>query len=420
MKILHTADWHIGKRLDRFSRIEEQRAVLAEIATIAAREHVDVCLVAGDLYDTVNPGSEAEEVLYRGLTDLSGGGARPVIAIAGNHDSPDRINAPDVLARQHGIILIGYPAADIPEISGAAAERIGFSLHAPVPGLAELHLGSHPGIPLRILTTPYANEYRLHAALIPDTAGSTADALLQDTLRAHWSAVAGDHLGGNGIDLLVTHLFFADDPAAPPDEPDSERPIGHVGGAPPLPTNIVPDQVQYVACGHLHRPHTLSGPCPVRYAGSPLSYSFAEAEQTKSVTIIEVEPHGNLGDVPTIRTVPLTSGRGLVRITADEVSAAQTALTANVEAYVELSLHLPDFLSGSDRNLLHTTHPRIVTIVPIVETDHEASRRDQIDPTADISELFTQYFTREHGTAPSAEIRGLFQEVLSEAGERTE
>ena len=114
MKILHTADWHIGKRLDRFSRIEEQRAVLAEISAIAAREKVDLCLVAGDLYDTVNPGSEAEELLYRGLTDLSGGGARPVIAIAGNHDSPDRINAPDVLAREQGIILIGYPAASDP------------------------------------------------------------------------------------------------------------------------------------------------------------------------------------------------------------------------------------------------------------------------------------------------------------------
>ena len=341
------------------------------------------------------------------------------------------------------LFLSAIPPRAIPEISGPSAERIGFSLHSPVPGLAELHLNAHPGVPVRILTTPYANEYRLHQALIPDgdgspagslrgrgtasgaasspgTVSSSADVLLQDTLRTHWASVAANHLGAGGVDLLLTHLFFADDPSSPPDEPDSERPIGHVGGAPPLPTSIVPTQVQYVACGHLHRPHTLAGPCPVRYAGSPLSYSFAEAEQAKSVTIIEVEPHGNLGDVPTIRTVPLTSGRPLKRVTADDVSSAQVALAADTESYVELSLHLSDFLSGSDRNLLHTTHPRIVTIVPVVETEHDASRRDQIDPTADISDLFIQYFTREHGTAPSAEIRELFREVLAETGERAE
>jgi exonuclease SbcD len=278
-------------------------------------------------------------------------------------------------------------------------------------------------VPLRILTTPYANEYRLHHALIPDgseSSATSADVLLRDTLQAHWGAAAAEYLGGTGVDLLLTHLFFADNPEAPPDEPDSERPIGHVGGAPPLPTNIVPPEVQYVACGHLHRPHTLAGPCPVRYAGSPLSYSFAEAEQTKSVTIIEVEPHGNLGDVPTVRAVPLSSGRALVRLDVDDVPSAHASLTANRDAYVELSLRLPEFLSGSDRNLLHTTHPRIVTIIPIVETAGTASRRDRIDPTADISELFTQYFTREHRNPPDAAIRDLFREVLAEAGEGTE
>src|SRR5690606_20256230 len=109
MKILHTGDWHLGKRLDHFSRLDEQRAVLSEICEIADKEKVDAVIVAGDLFDAFNPPVEAMELLYRTLRKLSHEGRRPVIAIAGNHDSADRIDAPDTLARECGILFIGYP-----------------------------------------------------------------------------------------------------------------------------------------------------------------------------------------------------------------------------------------------------------------------------------------------------------------------
>src|SRR5690554_1785321 len=109
MRILHTADWHLGKRLDDFPRLEEQREVMEEICEIAEREAADVVLVAGDLFDTFNPPTEAVDLLYRTLKRLTAGGRRPVIAIAGNHDSPDRIEALDQLARECGIIFAGYP-----------------------------------------------------------------------------------------------------------------------------------------------------------------------------------------------------------------------------------------------------------------------------------------------------------------------
>jgi len=107
MKILHTSDWHLGKRLENFSRLDEQIAVLDEICTIADKENIDAVLVAGDLFDTFNPPTEAVELFYRSLKKLSKNGSRPVIAIAGNHDSPDRIESPDPLARECGIIFAG-------------------------------------------------------------------------------------------------------------------------------------------------------------------------------------------------------------------------------------------------------------------------------------------------------------------------
>ncbi|KKX47486.1 exonuclease SbcCD subunit D [Sphingobacterium sp. IITKGP-BTPF85] len=104
LKILHTADWHLGKRLDYFSRFDEQKVVLDEIVQIADQEQVDLVIVAGDLFDAFNPPVEAIELLYKTLKRLTKNGSRPVIAIAGNHDSPDRVDAPDSLARDCGII----------------------------------------------------------------------------------------------------------------------------------------------------------------------------------------------------------------------------------------------------------------------------------------------------------------------------
>jgi exonuclease SbcD len=416
MKFLHTADWHVGKRLDRFPRIEEQRAVLEEIAAIADDEAVDLVIVAGDLYDTVNPGSEAEELLYAALSRLSADGDRPVIAIAGNHDSPDRVLAPDILARRYGIVLIGYPAADVREYRTDAFRRNTFSLASLAPGLIEIRLDGVPSSPIRVITTPYANEYRLRRACVPDAREdlSEADVVLQTILGNHWRDLAASHLQGEGINLLVTHLFFADDPSSPPEEPEGERPIAHVGGAPPLSPSIVPEAVQYVACGHLHRPHTLGSAVPVRYAGSPLSYSFAEAGQQKSVTIVEVEPRGSLGSEAGIREVPLRSGYPLLRHTAEDVPSALQWLGDNPDTYVELSLRLTDYLSGADRNALHQAHPRVVSIVPLVEgRDDEGGVR--IDPTEDTVSLFRRYFRQSTGAEAGDDIIDLIGEVLAAA-----
>jgi exonuclease SbcD len=90
MKILHTSDWHLGKKLGSFSRLEEQEAVLEEICGIAEQEKAHAIIVAGDLFDTYNPSSDAVEVFYRHLKELAAGGRRAVIALAGNHDSPNR------------------------------------------------------------------------------------------------------------------------------------------------------------------------------------------------------------------------------------------------------------------------------------------------------------------------------------------
>ena len=156
MRLLHTSDWHLGKKLDRFDRLDEQKQVMEEICAIADREKVDAVLVAGDLFDVVNPPAEAVDLLYKTLKQLAAEGTRPVIAIAGNHDMPERIEAPDPLARECGIIFSGFPHSIITPFS----LKTGLQVARSDTGFVELVCPNWK-TPLRIVCAPYANEYRM-------------------------------------------------------------------------------------------------------------------------------------------------------------------------------------------------------------------------------------------------------------------
>jgi exonuclease SbcD len=176
MRILHTSDWHLGKTLENINRIGEQRQFIDELCGIAEREAVDLVLVAGDIFDTYNPSSAAEELFYDAVDRLNAKGTRAVVVVAGNHDSPDRLCAASPLAYKNGIILLGYPGSDA-AIYGSRNSN-GPILQAG-PGWLEIKLGSseHSAV---IIALPYPSESRLeqllsiepqeeHPVVIPDS-----------------------------------------------------------------------------------------------------------------------------------------------------------------------------------------------------------------------------------------------------------
>ena len=305
MKILHTADWHLGKRLNNYSRHEEQQIVLNEICEIADRENVDVVIIAGDLFDTFNPPNESTSLFYKTCKRLSNNGLRPIIAIAGNHDSPERIEAPNPLARECGIIFAGYPKSIIEPYQLPN----GFAVTRSTEGFIELQVLGYD-YPLRILLAPYANEYRLAEYLGVENTDET----LRQLLAERWANVFESPLtpspltpkGGTpldnislppdegtlesipplgvrglGVNIAIAHLFVMVKGGEVPEEPEEERPI-NIGGASAIYTENFPKQLQYIALGHLHRQQEISKkPCPVIYSGSPLGYSFNEKNQDK-------------------------------------------------------------------------------------------------------------------------------------------
>lgn len=407
MKLLHTSDWHLGKRLENLSRLDEQKEVLIEICEIAEVEKVDAVIVSGDLFDTYNPSAEAVDLFYKTLKRLANNGKRAVIAIAGNHDSPDRIEAPDPLARECGILFAGYPNAIIPPFELESGLKVTQSEE----GFVELLLPGCP-YPLRLLLTPYANEFRLKAYLGHEDSEEELRKLLKD----RWSDLAQKYCDSKGVNILISHLFFARKGAALPEEPEDEKPILHVGGAQVIYSENIPQQIQYSALGHLHRKQTIdTNPCPVIYCGSPLSYSFAEADQKKYLVVLEIEP----GKTPNISNHELTKSKRLLRKRAESIAEAVEWLLEHQSALIELTMSTDTYLTAEERKLLNINHNGIISIIPDVKRGEGDAMNLQrtIDLSKGMEELFTDYFRYEKGQEPNQRIMNLFKEVLAEEGE---
>ncbi|WP_068940060.1 metallophosphoesterase family protein [Chryseobacterium timonianum] len=400
MKILHTADWHLGKKLDRFSRLEEQVSVMEEIIMIADEEQADLIIVAGDLFDNFNPAVEAVELFYKTLKRLSQNGKRPVIAISGNHDSPNLINAPDPLARECGIILIGHPKA---EIIPFGTEH--FNITRSKEGFIEMKINAID-FPIRLLHTPYANEIRLKEYL-----GENKEEEINNVLSRTWKDLADQFCDEKGINLLTAHLYMNKKGAEILEEPEGEKPI-KIGNADLIFSDSIPEQIQYTALGHLHGFQNIgTKEKPVIYSSSPLCYSFSEAGQKKYVSIIDAEP----GKPVSYEKKILQSGRTLVRKTFTSVDEAVLWLKENPYTFIELTLESETFLTADERRLIYQSHTGIVHLIPKVknrESGEETST--EINLSQDIETLFKDYFkSKNGGQEANEELIKLFNEILN-------
>lgn len=400
MKIIHTADWHLGKKLDHFSRLEEQRKVMNEICVIADEQQADVIIIAGDLFDTFNPPVEAVDLFYKTLKRLTNNGKRPVIAIAGNHDSPDRIDAPNPLARECGILFVGNPDVTIP----TQIIENNFEITRSENGFFEIKL-PHYDFPIRIIATPYANEMRLKTYLGAENKEEQLNLLLQDS----WSALADKYCDTEGVNILTTHLYMLKRGGKILEEPDGEKPL-RIGNADIVYTDCIPDQIQYTALGHLHRFQNVGGhSSPVVYSSSPLSYSFSEVGQDKKVVLIEAQPN----EAVKFTAIPLQSGRVLHRKKFESIETAVDWLLANPYCLVELTLVNDTFFKTQDLKRIHESHDGIIYIIPIVNKEaNEEQQMPKVNLEQDIQGLFQDYFVSKYKQNPNEEILDLFNEII--------
>lgn len=404
INILHTSDWHIGKHLYGWSRLEEQKQFLEELLDIVETQNIHIIVVAGDIFDVSNPSAEALETTYKYLKKLTANGKRPVIAIAGNHDNPERINAPEPLARECGIIFTGYPNDCITPFSLDS----GLEITKSDVGFIELKIPEVP-FPVRVLLTPYANEIRLKTYFNIEN----KETELADYLQQHWQQLADKHCDDKGVNMLVSHLLFNAPGQEAPKEDRDEKTILYIGGAPAISTEKIPSQIQYVALGHLHRYQQIAPlPCPVVYSGSPLAYSFSEALQKKYVVKIEAQPQ-----MPVVTSnFELTSGLPLHEKRFLSIEEALEWLLQHQNCYVEITIVSNTYLSAALRKQLNDAHPRIVNIIPEIITEESVKENNDAIKTHQQKtpeELFIEFFKYKTGQNPSESIKQIFNEAMA-------
>ncbi|WP_026953322.1 metallophosphoesterase family protein [Algoriphagus mannitolivorans] len=404
MKILHTADWHLGKRLQEFSRLEEQKLVLDEICQIADQEQVDLVLLAGDIFDSFNPAHEAVELLYKTLRRLSKNGTRPILAISGNHDSTQFVEAPDPLARELGIFFYSRYDSVIP----CGKLESGVEITKSESGFVEIQL-PQVDFPVRVILAPYANEVSLRTYLGEED----REAQFRKILSAKWQELADRHCDEKGLNLFVGHFFFMKEGEKPEAEPESERPILHVGGTQALFTQNIPPQIQYAALGHLHRYHAVGHESiPVVYSSSPLAYSFSEADQEKKVVLIEAQ----VGQPVSYRPIGLKQGRPLFRVKFDNLASTLSWLEQNPSCFVEITYVTETSIDASTRKAILKAHDGVVNLIPQLQnpTGQENFTLHVDDLEKDMESLFRMYYQSEKGQEPNAELLELFKEIISQ------
>ncbi len=295
MKLLHLSDLHLGKRVNGFSMLEDQRVILTQIVDLAEEEKVDAVLLAGDLYDKPVPPAEAVTLLDRFLTRLSGGGI-PVFAISGNHDSPERLAFATRLLAGEGIHLTAQYQGPQP------------------PFLLQDEYGD-----VAIYALPY-----LKPALVRHWNPEADIASYEEAVSYALGQWAVDKTQRN---VLLAHQFVTGGVTCESEERS-------VGGVDQIPAPLFA-AFDYVALGHLHGPQSVGRPT-LRYSGSPLKYSFSECGHEKSVTLVTLKEKGQVE----IQTLPLTPRRDLreIRGAYEEVTAKSFYQGTNREDYLHVIL----------------------------------------------------------------------------------
>lgn len=290
MRILHTADWHLGKKLEQSERTDEHQAFLNWLIQTLQTEKIDVLIVAGDIFDTGSPSNTAFEQYYGFLRQLKDTCCREVVIIGGNHDSISTLNAPQALLKYFNVHIIGGVPEDF-------SDQI-------------IEICDADGMPeLVVCAVPFLRDRDIRLSMAGETAGERESRIKQgicDHYQRFVPLVANYKM--NQVPVVATgHLF-----AAGASTSDSEKEI-HVGNLGQVGGDQFPTVFNYVALGHIHRPQRVNQMNHIRYSGSPIPLSFSETDDRKQVIVLEFKGAA-LHNVTELE-VPCT--RKLIRIKGD-------------------------------------------------------------------------------------------------------
>ena len=371
MRILHTADLHIGKSVHDFPMLEDQRAVLTQITEILRREKIDVMLLAGDIYDRTVPSAQAVTLLDEFLTKVSCMKI-PVIAISGNHDSPERLEFLNGVLEKQGIFISGIYKDVLKKVTLEDSYGKVTFICLPYFRSGELGLKSSQEVAEKLL----------------------AEAEIDTTQR----------------NVLLTHYFVTDHGRAP-ELSDSETAL-QVGGIDNVEAEVFEDY-DYVALGHIHRPQQI-GDRMMYYAGSPLKYSFSEANQEKSVNIITLKEKGDI----TVIKESLKPVHDMRKIRGTMEQILQAASGTRDMDYIQVSLTDEDELYNP-MEMLRSVYPNVMELIltkNLVREEQQNEKR-QADRSRTPMQMFEDFYREVRREEMDEARKELILEIMKEAEE---
>ncbi len=298
MRILHTADWHLGARLVERSRHDEHVRFLDWLITTLREENIDALLISGDVFDAANPPQEAISLYFDFIKRLADLKTIQTIITGGNHDSASHLNAPRELLKRFNVHVFGHAENTITDLGDAIV--------AAVPFLRERDLRqAGEGQPL-----------------------STVDEQLRQAIRRHYADQLArcQVIAKDRPIIAMGHLTVAGAATT-----ESERDI-HIGNLGAVGAGIF-EGFHYTALGHLHRPQKVGDMENVRYSGSPIALSFSEAADVKSVVVLDT-------DGMQLALLPIPSSRRLTRITVDRSTLHADLQNIPVGSWAEVTVPL--------------------------------------------------------------------------------
>lgn len=407
MRFLHTSDWHLGHTIRTFARDREHDAFLDWLLGTLDREQVDALLITGDIFDTANPSGAAQRMWYRFLERAHRQNpALVIVVIGGNHDSASRLDAPEPLLRTHNVHVVG--GLPLLENGDVNVDRLVVELKDRSGAVRAL-----------CAAVPFLRPCDL--PVLPDAA---------DPLRAGVEAIYRQVLEGlkarrkEGQAMIVTgHLYLTGTRLSDM----SERKI--LGGnLHALESSLFPDELAYVALGHLHFAQIVGNRDTVRYAGSPLPLDVTEVDYDHQVCLVDLEGE-QVSEVRTLsipRTVEIVTIPKKGAATPEAVEEMILALPARDDAvdpelrpylHVKVNRRVPDYWSRLER-LLEGKAPRLVKFAVEEEGRPAASPADleaQVLEMLKEEDVFRRCYEQTHGEVPPPEVMAAFFELVEEA-----
>ena len=383
MRILHTADWHIGQRLHERSRLDEHAQFLEWLLETIQKHHVELLLVSGDIFDTSLPSAPATNLYYRFLYRLFDETNAYAVITAGNHDSPRHLEAPQEFLKMGRIYVVG--------LAVEAAECV-----FPFP----------PDDPrVMVAAVPYLSESDLrHLSYETETERNER---YREWLKAFYTDCVAC-MPAELPKILMGHLFVHGG-----QETDSERNI-QIGGATAIHASDFPDGVNYVALGHLHRPQTIEGAVyPIRYSGSPIPLRFNETDYRKAVYLLELSDDGT---VALDETIEIPVFKELCVVEGDEEFVLWEAQAQTwTDKYIQVKLKLSKPRVGINDEIRQTFSDRGGEVLSVEIEVPEATPGPQIsvEDMKRPEEIFEQFHRKRfEGEPPDESLSRTFNELL--------